>query len=274
MTSIQTTSTLTVTGSTQPTQTPIGPAALTLPPAAMGDAAAVALFASFATNDTKIRGATQSLEIAESQRQSAIKAAKEALRRAREAEQDGGFWSKVGKIAAAAAVVAGAAGAVFTGGSSAVVGVAIAGALLSSASFAMKELDVDVELVEVGGIKLNLSDAFALGGAACTSGASAAATSTSGARVAKLVAGGADAAATGVQAGAKYGESQALGEMLDHEADATAHTNRADNASDQAEGEIAMIEQIMEEKRKAMDAIASILNSQQAANAAIARRLA
>ncbi len=255
----------------------VGSAGVSLPPSTLGDAAAIAMFAEMSTNDTKIRGATKNIEIGEKQRQSAIRDAKEALARALEAQKKGGFWSKVGKIAAAAAVVAGAASAALTAGSGAVAGVAIAGALLSSSSVAMKALDVDAELLEVRGMQINLSDTFALGGAICTGGAGAFGTGravTAGARVGGLVATGAQVGATSVQAGAKYGETQALADVVDEDADATAHRNRAGAASDRADEEVGIIQQVVDDKRKAMEAIVSILNSQKAADAAVNRRLA
>jgi hypothetical protein len=244
-----------------------------LPPASLGDMAAIAAFANMAAGDTKMRSAKRSVEIADSKRKYAIKCAKEALERAQKAQKKSGFWSKVGKVAGVVATVAAAGSAVFTAGTGAVAAVAIAGALLSTSSMVMKATDIDADLGEVGGFKFKLSDVFALAG--LSAGVAGAGAASEGAkRSVGLANTGVLTATTAVQAGAKYGETQATGDVVDEHANAKLHDIRATDQSDQAEQEIGIIQQIVEDKRKAMQAIAGILDAQRAANAAINRRLA
>lgn len=122
----------------------------------------------------------------------ALTHARQALRDAQKARDEGGFFQKWGDELQAAAVVASVAASVATcgaGAPAAVVVLTLVAAGCSAGSYAMKKTGADGKLctLEIGGKKLtiNWSDAVALAGVAAGGGAAIASASSSGAAATK-----------------------------------------------------------------------------------------
>lgn len=215
-------------------------------------------------------------------RKASLEKAKESLRKAMEKEDEGGFFeelaSKAKTIATVATVVA-AAAAIGTG-VGAPAGLALAAALCSAGSFAMKEtgLDTKVTTLNIGGTKidLNLSDCVALAGVGCgaagavasMSGSAAAGAQTAAETATKLEvacqavqvgAQGTAVVATGAQAGftLKAGEAQA--DAVEHHADSREATGRAEKSQSEIEEQIDLLRGAMETRRKVREAVSQMM---------------
>lgn len=109
-------------------------------------------------------------------RAKAHKEFKRAIKKAQEAKKKGGFWKRASKfcnkLSKYGAVVAAVALAVGSGGAGAPASLAIAGAVLSSASMAQSEYQLLQKMGVSDDLAGKMEMGMALGGAACTGGAS------------------------------------------------------------------------------------------------------
>ncbi len=201
---------------------------------------------------------------AKSSREQRLAAAAKALARARASSKRRGFWAKVGsvakKVGVVAAIAGGVAGAAFTGGGSLVLGVAVAGAVLSAGAFAMKETGVDAHLGRLGcgtfQLELKLSDTVGLAGAALSGGAGlAAGGATSGSTLAGAVSGAVQGGAKGVAGYSAVREGHAGAAELGARADGARAEAGLERASAEQQEHVELLRSVTELRARAFEAV-------------------
>jgi hypothetical protein len=245
-------------------------------------------------------------------RDRALRGAREALKAAREAKEEGGFFRKYADELSAVAVVASVTATVATAGAGAptmVAALALTSAACSAGSYAMKKTGCDGTLckLDIGGTELDIkwSDAVMLAGIAAGAGGAVAGASAStaasegGQRAAQKA--GEKAAEKAVEegstsvlaevcvvvktlaqltnAGATAGQAYftvkagfADARSFEHEADSTEGKARSEQKQIELEDAIDEVRSAMELRTKAAKTASAMLEAKQAAMSAILRR--
>lgn len=203
--------------------------------------------------DQAARDAESGVAVQDVVREAATERARLALEQAKAAQNEGGFWAKLGKtmstVATVAAVVAAAASVVCSGGATAPAILALAGTLLSASSpmIAKAAGDDAGKFAMYGGIALSLggAGAAALGKTAVIKGLEVAASPT-----ARAIATATLVAARTTEGGARITEGYT--EVREKHYDAAAERSNADALSHRAEvrRSQAQVEELVESLRE------------------------
>lgn len=244
-----------------------------LPGLALTDAEALALASSLALVDGQVRVANDKIRTAACKREGQIDRAWKALQNARRQARKKSGWGTFGSICRAIGIGASIAAAASTGGSSLVLTAALLAASMSARSV-LGRLNLDRELVQIKGVKINVSDAVVIGaavGGGCSAGGSEKLTAFQ-----KAVAIG----SRGVQSGASAGQAVAT-ERVGHyeartielEADSRAHENAAAREQRTIEASLSRLRENLELRARAIEAVMSIQETKdQALKALVGRR--
>jgi hypothetical protein len=244
-----------------------------MPAVALTDAESVALASSLALVDGQLKVANDTIRNAGTRREAQIERAWRALQEANRQAQKKSGWASFGNICKIVGIGASIAAAGASGGSSLMVTAALLAASMS-ARHVLQKTNLDVELVEIKGMKLTLSDAVLI--AAAVGGGFAAGGDSKATTLQKVVGIGARGTQTGATAGQAvaaervgYYESRAI----NCEADSRAYEYDAGRQQREIEGALARLRENMELRARAIDAVMNIQNTKhQALSALVGRR--
>lgn len=253
-------------------------------PGALGGTDPLSILYLFESRDQQIGvdEGTKKIEALQTQRHKALQQEQQAIQQAVEASKDHSFWDTLGgicgEIAKVAAVVASVAAAVATlGAATPVAAVAVAGAVLSTASFADSELHVlralGVDESTAGWVDMGMS----LGGAAASFGAGMFARAEVARSTLSIIgrAGAVTSGAAQIGKGAcAFGAGDAKARSDEAEADQVAAQAQSDQAARRMRLAIADAQSSAQQSEQIMEAIVSTkaIQNETTLNAAIAVR--
>jgi hypothetical protein len=254
-----------------------------LPAHTCADPIEAAAWASLMISDAQCTTAKERIQTTQVEREHDMVKARKALEEARRQEAEKSFWEEVASTAQTVGTVAAAVAAVAATGGAAtpVVALAIAGAGLSLTSEAMRREYIsggDQKLFSIGDYDFTLGDGFALAGMAAGGVAGGFAVVGEGgtsafARTTGVVTHAVRAGAAGTQAYATYRSGHAGAEAVDSYADARQHTLRAHRLDSKVRDQVDAIQTATETRSRALEAVASMLETRKATmNAAIGSR--
>lgn len=278
ITAVTGTSQAALSGAAQPAQSPASPP---IPPSVMTSSEALALLGSLTIADSQSATARVSAERAEGQRKQAMIRAQKALQAARRSAKKSGWWGGLSStfkaVATWAGVAAAASSVVATGGVSTPMFIVIAA---SAASYGMRQSGADGRVCTIDGIDFNASDVVLLGGAALAMGYGPGTDEEKAdllERVCAHVAVGAtgvQAAATGANAVATEREGHFRARSLRESASAREEELRARHELELVEEAIETLRSAADFRGRAMQAVAEMLDTKRAAQAAVFGRRA
>ena len=241
------------------------------------DAVEAAAWASLMISDAQCGAAKQRIEVTKVDRENILEKARKAIEEARRQQEESSFWDDVASFAQTAGTVAAAVAAVTATGGAAtpVVALAIAGAGCSLTSEAMRHGWIPgghEQLFSIGDFELTLGDGLALGGMAAGGAAGGAALLGEGACVTNGFVRGAGVATQAVRAGAAGTQAYATYRRGDHaaaaaelQADAREQVLTARRLATIVHDRIDAIEAATETRSRALQAVASMMETQNAA---------